>query len=186
MKALPHILKQMKVKKYRDAFIASQFKRLIPFQITVIRKKAKLSQEKLAEVSKLTQGVISRAENPDYGNLTVNTILRIAAGFNMGFKGEFVPLSELVTWVENLSEQSVQWKPFEGEEIILANQQITPSEDTVVLSSYIESHINMAEEKPSATAMAKVVMEGPGKQRSAAEKAKGGQTHQVMAGTEIA
>src|SRR5262245_49349066 len=120
MKALStRVWEKLTSKTYRDQFIFSQFNRFIPLQITSIRKKAGWSQEDLATASGLTQGVISRAEDPNYGNLTVNTILRIAAGFKMGFKGEFVPLSELVEWTENLTEESVRWVPLEQDNLTI-------------------------------------------------------------------
>jgi hypothetical protein len=81
--------KKLRDKEYRQAFAVAQFKRLVPFQIRSLRKNRELSQEKLAELSALTQGVISRAEDSDYGNLTVNTILKIANGFDVAFVGAF-------------------------------------------------------------------------------------------------
>src|SRR5271157_3669663 len=84
-----------KSKKFREEFALSLLKKMVPFQIKAIRKKRELSQPELAEKSHLTQGVISRAENLDYGNLTLNTIGRIAGGFDLAFIGKFVPFSEL-------------------------------------------------------------------------------------------
>jgi transcriptional regulator with XRE-family HTH domain len=102
-------------KKYRRAFVRAELKRGVPFQIRALRKKRGWSQEKLALASGLTQGVISRAEDPNYGNLTFNTVLEIAAGFDVAFIGRFVPFSELAQWVENLSEESLQAASFEEE-----------------------------------------------------------------------
>ena len=102
-------------KEYRSAFVTAQFKRLVPFQIRTLRKQRRWSQEQLAENCKLTQGVISRAEDSDYGNLTVNTILRIADGFDVAFIGRFVPFSELDEWFVDLSEEKVQAPGFEEE-----------------------------------------------------------------------
>src|ERR1022692_931427 len=96
-----------KSKKYREQFVSAQVKRGIPFQIRALMKKQKLSQEKLALQSGLTQGVISRAADPNNGNLTINTIIRIAAGFDVAFVGMFVPFSELVKWYSNMSEQDL-------------------------------------------------------------------------------
>lgn len=101
-----------KSRAYRRAFVASHLKRSIPFQITAMRKERGWSQEKLAVAADLTQGVISRAEDPNYGNLTFNTILQVAAGFDVAFVGRFIPFSELVTRVESLSEESVQVPTF--------------------------------------------------------------------------
>jgi transcriptional regulator with XRE-family HTH domain len=105
-------------KKYRDAFVFSLFKRMVPFQVQALRKQRKWSQQKLAEEADLTQGVISRAEDPDYGNLTINTICRIANGFDVAFIGKFVPFSELDKWYVDLSEQSAQIPSFEEENLI--------------------------------------------------------------------
>lgn len=111
-----NIWRKLRNKKYRDAFVASQLKRGMPFQISAMRKKLDWSQEDLAKASGVTQGVISRAENPNYGNLTFNTVLHIAAGFDVAFVGWFVPFSKLTEWYENLSEESVQVATFEEED----------------------------------------------------------------------
>jgi transcriptional regulator with XRE-family HTH domain len=106
-------------KKYREEFVAAQVKRAIPFQIRALMKKKGMSQEKLAELSGLTQGVISRAANPNYGNLTLNTLVRIAAGFDMAFIGRFVPFSELGRYFVKLDEDSIDVPTYteEDEEI---------------------------------------------------------------------
>jgi transcriptional regulator with XRE-family HTH domain len=91
---------------YRKAFVGSQIKRLIPFQIHAMRKFRGWSQGELAKRCGLTQGVISRAEDPDYGNLTFNTAIAIAGGFDVAFIGKFVPFSEIDDYVVGLSEIS--------------------------------------------------------------------------------
>jgi len=107
--------KLAKSKKYREEFVAAQVKRGIPFQIRTLLKKAGLSQEELAARAGLTQGVVSRAANPEYGNLTLNTIIRMAAGFDVAFIGKFVPFSELGRWFVNLSEDAISVPSFEDD-----------------------------------------------------------------------
>jgi transcriptional regulator with XRE-family HTH domain len=92
-------------KAYREEFALSLLKKMVPFQTRVLRRERHLSQAQLAESSKLTQGVISRAEDPDYGNLTLNTIGRIAAGFDLAFIGRFVQFSDLVKFSHSLTEE---------------------------------------------------------------------------------
>lgn len=92
-------------KKYREEFALSFLKRAVAFQVKTLRKKYCGSQAVLAERSNLTQGVVSRAEDQDYGNLTFNTVGRIAAGLDMAFIGRFVPFSELVKFSLELSEE---------------------------------------------------------------------------------
>jgi transcriptional regulator with XRE-family HTH domain len=116
MNILSNLWRRFRSKNYRDAFVLLQLKKGIPFQIGAMRKKLGWSQEQLAEASGLTQGVISRAENPDYGNLTLNTISRIAAGFDVAVVVRFVSFSNLVQWFENLSEEAVQVPTFTEED----------------------------------------------------------------------
>lgn len=107
-------------KEYRESFAASVAKRMIPLQIRVLRKQrgSEWSQARLAKESKLTQGVISRAEDPDYGNMTVNTLVRIAGGFDCAFIGRFIPFSELGKWYANLSdEKALEVLSFEADTI---------------------------------------------------------------------
>jgi len=103
-------------KRYRESFVASVVKRMLPLQIKVLRKQRGWSQAELAKQSKLTQGVVSRAEDPDYGNLTINTLVRIAAGFDCAFVGRFVRFSDLADWYTRLSdEKSLEIESFEKE-----------------------------------------------------------------------
>lgn len=97
--------KLSKSKQYREQFALSFLKRSVPFQIRILRKKHCGSQAELALRSGLTQGVISRAEDQDYGNLTFNTVGRIAAGLDMAFIGRFVPFTGLVEFSEEFSEE---------------------------------------------------------------------------------
>jgi len=92
-------------KQYRDHYALSLLKRSVAFQIKTLRKKHCRTQAVLAEKSELKQGVISRAEDQEYGNLTFNTVGRIAAGLDMAFIGKFVPFSELIRFSGNLSEE---------------------------------------------------------------------------------
>ncbi len=108
---------------YREAFVSAQLKRGIPAQIRVLLKQRGWSQSDLAERSGLTQGAISRAADPDYGNLTLNNILKIAAGFDVAFVGKFVPFSELAKWHDTLSEESLAVASFASDKIELASKE---------------------------------------------------------------
>ena len=120
---------------YRKAFATAQFKRLVPFQIGALRRGRGWSQQELAEACGLTQGVISRAEDPDYGNLTVNTILKIAEGFDIAFVGRFVPFSNLETLVNTLSNResipTFEQEDAQGRRIVpeVLDDELAASED---------------------------------------------------------
>lgn len=96
---------------------------MIPLQIRVLRKQRDWSQARLATESQLTQGVISRAEDPDYGNLTVNTLVRIASGFDCAFVGRFVPFSELCRWYSMLEDEDTLQVPSFGDDPALIERR---------------------------------------------------------------
>lgn len=116
MNTLSGIWKKLgKGKKYREEFVAAHVKRAIPHQARALLKARDWPQQRLAEQAHLSQGVVSRAVDPNYGNLTLNTIIRIAAGFDVAFIGRFVPFSELARWYEKLPEENFDIPSFEQE-----------------------------------------------------------------------
>lgn len=116
------IWRRLSDKKYREHYALSFLKRSVAFQIKTLRTKHCGSQAELAQAAGITQGVVSRAEDPDYGNLTFNTVGRIASGFDMAFIGKFVPWSELAEFSQNLSEEEFANLPTFEEE----NSAISP------------------------------------------------------------
>ena len=121
-------------KRYRESFPAAVVKRMLPLQIRVLRKQRGWSQAQLAQESKLTQGVISRAEDPDYGNLTVNTLVRIGAGFDCAFVGRFVPFSELAKWYVDTSDEKMLEVPS------FADDHAPTSADSIALVTRYLTH----------------------------------------------
>lgn len=121
MTSISHQWRKLRDKKYREEFVAAQARRAIPYQIRALMKAKGISQQELADRSGLTQGVISRAANPAYGKLTLNTIIRIAAGFDVAFIGRFVPFSRLEDYFNELSESELGDVPtFEEEDAKLS------------------------------------------------------------------
>ena len=115
-KRFNHLWLKFAHQDYRHSFALAFLKRGIAFQIRTLRKKRCGSQTVLAERAGLTQGVVSRAEDPDYGNLIVNTIGKIAAGLDMAFIGRFVPWSKLASFSQSLSEDMfIKIPTFEAE-----------------------------------------------------------------------
>lgn len=70
-------------------------------------RRQNLNQAQLADASGLTQGAISRLVRLDYGNMSINTCVRVAAGFDCGFVAMLVPFNELPDFMDRVSEKSV-------------------------------------------------------------------------------
>jgi transcriptional regulator with XRE-family HTH domain len=123
-------------KRYRGQFISATSRRAFAFQLRSIMKRRGLSQGKLAEMSGLTQGVISRAADPNYGKLTVTIKAKIANGLDMAYIGTLVPFSEAEKWISGLSEDAVQVPTFEEE-----NEALEKAEREAELASHEEQQL---------------------------------------------
>ncbi len=96
---------KLRRKSFREAFVASEVKRGIPFQLRALMRKRGWSQDRLATEAGLTQGAVSRALDLSYGNLTLNTIIRLAAGLDVAFVGRFVPFTEILNDHDDASDR---------------------------------------------------------------------------------
>jgi transcriptional regulator with XRE-family HTH domain len=131
---------------------------MIPAQIRILRKQRGWSQTDLAKQSDLTQGVISRAEDQDYGNLTVNTLVRIAGGFDCAFVGRFVPFSEFAGWYNGLeNDQSFEVPSFADDtDPIRETAEVQIGNNSYRQAVSMESRIGSAISSASAAATASI------------------------------
>ncbi len=147
-------------KKYRNGLVGSLLKRGTALQIQGLLKTKGWTQEQLAEKSGLTQGVISRAQNPAYGNLTFNTVINIAAGFDVAFIGRFVPFSEFAKWVENMPNRlSFDMPSFDKENEMAAAVQ-GPIGAALLGSSQREEPVKDWKQPETASRLGKMPVQG--------------------------
>ena len=137
MGALSELWKKLtRSRRYRESFAASVPKRIIPLQIRVLRKQREWSQGELAERSALTQGCATGgrgAADPDYGRVTVNTLIRIGGGFDCVYLGRFIPFSELGRWYAALENETALRVPSFDEDAGFADgDQIKKNESVAV------------------------------------------------------
>jgi transcriptional regulator with XRE-family HTH domain len=128
-------------KEFREEYVAALAKRAFAHQVRAIRKGREMSQQELAAAANIEQGVISRAENPNYGNLTFNTGFKIAAGFDLAFIPQIVTYSEFLKWAERITEGIEVLPSFEKERENRASEpgelsRKKPSEN--VRASYVD------------------------------------------------
>jgi transcriptional regulator with XRE-family HTH domain len=90
-------------KEYRDFYTESYLKKSIPFQLRTMRTERDWSQIKAGEILGKGQNAISRLESPAYGKLTVQTLLEIAKGYDVGLIIKFVPYSRLLKEYDDVS-----------------------------------------------------------------------------------
>ncbi|MGA7616255.1 MAG: helix-turn-helix transcriptional regulator [Thermoanaerobaculia bacterium] len=113
--------------QYREAFVAEHIGSGVAFQIHALREKLGLSQAELAKLAGMHQSQISKVENPDdEEGVSVATLQRIAAAFDVALVVRFVSFGDLVEWEANLSDAALAPPPF-SEDPKLAATQTAPA-----------------------------------------------------------
>ncbi|WP_198008821.1 helix-turn-helix domain-containing protein [Methylocystis rosea] len=92
---LSNIWKKMSNKEYRDAFFAADNSNTISAQIATMRHSRKWTQKELADRCGMKQPRISSLEDPEFDNVEIATLQRIASAFDVALLVSFVRFSEL-------------------------------------------------------------------------------------------
>jgi transcriptional regulator with XRE-family HTH domain len=111
------LLAKLRKKAYRDAYVEEHVKTSLPFQIRTMREQPERnwSQAELGSRAGMRQNAISRLEKADYGNLNVNTLLRLASAFDVALLIKFVPFRKLMEEFSDLSTQALEVPSFDFE-----------------------------------------------------------------------
>lgn len=109
-----------KSKKARESFVAEQMGSTVAAQIFTMRSTNRMTQQKLAEAINSVQTRIPVLEDPSYQNYSVQTLLRIAAAFDVGLVVRFVPFKQIEDWAGSSTAQDLLPPSFQEEEKLLA------------------------------------------------------------------
>jgi transcriptional regulator with XRE-family HTH domain len=110
-----NLQKKLKNKEYRDSFAAEYIYSRIPLKIRAMRERRRLSQQELGRLAGVKQEWISKLEDPNYGRLTLSTLLRVASAFDVGLNVDFVPFSEIFERSTHLSDEDFDVASFDEE-----------------------------------------------------------------------
>lgn len=137
------LIKELKDKEYRDAFVSEHIDTGIPFQIKAVREQRGWTQKQLGEnvVDIMKQEQISRLEDANYSKFSLTTLKRLASAFDVGLMVRFVPVSDLVKWELGLSSESLKAESFDQECYFKEIPgEISPTEKaSIVLSNATET-----------------------------------------------
>ena len=95
--ARAELLSSLRDPEYRAEFVAERVRSSMALQIRALREQRnKMSQKQLGDAIGMAQTWVSRLENPDYGKMSVATLLRLAAAFDTDLEIKFRPFSRTI------------------------------------------------------------------------------------------
>lgn len=93
--------------KFRDAFVFEHIKNGVAFQMAAMRDDRDWTQARLGAEAKKPRNVITRLEDPNYGQFSIQTLREIAAAFGVALLVKFVPFSRLLEEYDDVSPQAL-------------------------------------------------------------------------------
>jgi transcriptional regulator with XRE-family HTH domain len=112
------IWKKMKNKEYRDSFVGAHLSNTVASQISMLREQNNWTQKQLAVKAGMKhQSRISCLEDPNYENIEISTLRKLASAFDVALTVRFVPFSELAEWSATLSPQKLMVPNFDIDDI---------------------------------------------------------------------
>ena len=97
------LVENFKDKHYRDLFVAEQIFSGLPLKIRKLREAKFPNQKAFAQGLRKHQSWVSQLENPNYGKLTLTTLLEVASTLDVALEVDFVPFSRIIDRSSHLS-----------------------------------------------------------------------------------
>ena len=109
------LVENFKDKHYRDVFVAEQIFSGLPLKIRKLREAKFPTQKAFAEGLGKHQSWVSQLENPNYGKLTLTTLLEVASTLDVALEVDFVPFSRMIDRSSDLSPDWFTVSSFDDE-----------------------------------------------------------------------
>lgn len=119
------LLASLKDAAYRAAFVSERVRSAIALQIRALREQRNgMTQKELGEKLGMAQTWVSKLENPEYGKMTVTTLLRLANVFDTDLEIKFRPFSTTLDRLPSQGSEYFRVASFE-EELPAIEQQVS-------------------------------------------------------------
>ena len=108
-------------KELRDAFVADQVRNRIALMVRAIREQAprEWTQKQLGDAAGgKPQSVISRIENPDYGKYNLQTLLEIAAAFDVPLIVDFPEWDDWLRRIKAVRKADLERRSFSSPDLL--------------------------------------------------------------------
>lgn len=132
------LIAELRDKSYRDAYVASQIRMGLPFQIRALRISRGWTQLQLAEAAGMSQPRIAEIEKGKR-SLNLETLLRLASAFDVGLDVFFASFGDLVDRKESFEPDTFDALSF-SQEIAEAEQRAKAPETAVAAATGITTY----------------------------------------------
>ena len=102
------ISKMLRQRPTRESYVRSKPNVLIPSQIRSLRQRRGMKQCDLGVEADMKQARISALERIGESNLSIETLIRLAAAFRTGLIVKFAPHSEMLDWENSFSPDTFE------------------------------------------------------------------------------
>jgi len=118
------IIRDLTNDEFRHEYMMDQVRSYIAFQIRALREQPgrKWSQVDLADRCGKKQSVISRLEDPDYGKLSLQSLLEIAIAFDLPLLVQFVEWEDWLPRMNNQSPSGMRKMSFNADRLLRLSQ----------------------------------------------------------------
>lgn len=125
---------KMRDKEYRDAFISAHISNTISAQIHAMRKARNWTQSELALRCDMKQSRISALEGPDFENVEISTLQRLASAFDVALSVRFVPFSEIAKASTSMTHSDFRVADFSGDSLAAPN--LSPDKKPMIIYNW--------------------------------------------------
>jgi transcriptional regulator with XRE-family HTH domain len=132
--AKAQLLSSLRSPEYRREFVAERVRSSMALQIRALREQRKMSQAILGNAIGMAQTWVSKLENPDYGKMTVATLLRVANAFDTDLEIKFRPFSTTINALPRQREDYFDVPGFDdefGEEELSVDEQLKATQKSM-------------------------------------------------------
>jgi transcriptional regulator with XRE-family HTH domain len=109
------LLGKLQKTAYRHAYLAEHVRQGIAYQIRALRNQRGWSQGKFAKLLGKPQSVVCRLEDPDYGKVTVQTLLEVANVYDVALEVRFVSYSSFLRRTRDISPTAMYVPAFKDD-----------------------------------------------------------------------
>lgn len=128
---------QLKDPAFRHAYMADQVRLFIALQVRALREQdgRGWSQRELGEKMGKAQSAVARLEDPDYGRLTLQTLLELAEVFELPLLVQITDWKDWLQRTANQSKEALETRAFDAAELLAQYHPVAPAEGVIKGSS---------------------------------------------------